>query len=166
LAQEKLSLHGKSPEKQSQIGEQLDSVQDVDRLMNTIISPTNTIRLFEGNPAALAGLEQALDDVISQQTKTALTDIHQAKQTPIPFSKSIGIYDTDQTLIAIQNALDEGFKTIRLKLGAQTVNNTDGKIRDIEVVTQGSKLIEQSQTNARLVADANQGFVDCDARPI
>ncbi len=150
----------------SLIGEPIDSVQDVLRLMGSVIDPHEHSSMVAGNSAAKAGLEQALFHVVTQSTGKTLPELltlQEGDSTPqgqIPCSTTISIWDIQETIDRVHAAIDAGSTTIRLKIGKANAFGHPGFSRDFTVIQGAHALITNQSRPIRLVADANQGFID------
>lgn len=144
----------------SLIGEELNGVDDVERLMTSVIDPPDRIALMAGNSSAKAALEQALFHVITQSTGISIVELLGGSHQPVPFSTTISILPTEETLRRVASALDADSPVIRLKIGCPNVFSMPGFGRDVEVVREASAMVRERGSKAKLVADANQGFID------
>ncbi len=141
------------------IGEKLDTLEDVERLIDTIINPVNECVLIAGNSAAKAAMEQAIYYAYCAFKKQSFIKLYDLKQTPVPCSTTISIVNISDSLTLIKKAIKNSSSIIRLKIGKKDVDGP-GFYRDIKLIQEVKKLILSQNRRIQLVADANQGFED------
>jgi L-alanine-DL-glutamate epimerase-like enolase superfamily enzyme len=141
------------------LGEKLDSLEDVERLIDTVINPVNEFSLIAGNSAAKAALEQAIYYAYCSFKKKSFIELYHLKQTPVPSSTTIGIDTISNSLQLINKAIEASSSIIRLKIGRKDVDGR-GFNRDLTVIQETKKIILSKKKKVRLVADANQGFAN------
>lgn len=120
-----------------------EDVREVERLHAKM-----TARIV-GHPYARAAIDQAVHDVIGKLYGIPVYQLLGGLvQRKVPICHSIGIMPTDQAVAEAKQVIDEGIRTIKLKVGR------DAK-RDIEVVHAIRKAVGDD-INIRV--DANQGY--------
>jgi o-succinylbenzoate synthase len=111
--------------------------------------PDDVYELFRSirrNNMAKAAIEGAVWDIYAQQTKQSLAEAIGGTQEKIEVGVSIGLQTTDEQLIQkIQQALDQGYKRIKVKI-------KPGK--DIELL----RTIRRVFPKVPLMADANSSY--------
>lgn len=141
------------------IGEQVSTLKDVERLIDTVINPVNESALIAGNSAAKAAVEQAIYYAYCLLKKQSFKELYDLKQISVPCSTTIGIASISDSLNLIQSALNNSSSIIRLKIGRMNADGP-GYNRDIRLIQETKKLIVSGRKSVRLVADANQGFAE------
>ena len=141
------------------IGEKLDSLEDVENLIDTVINPVNEFSLIAGNSAAKAALEQAIYYAFCASKKQSFPELYKLKQTPIPCSTTISIADIEDSLKEVKKAIFNSSHLIRLKVGRKDIDG-HGFNRDVTVIREAKKIIVSKKKKIHLVADANQGFAN------
>ena len=118
-------------------------------LKRSIEHPTAVHALFapvRRNMMAKAALETAIWDVYAQLEKQPLAALVGGTQQSIEVGVAIGLQQTEEQLVvAIQQALDEGYKRIKVKITPQ---------HDIELLT----MIRKHFPTIALMADANSAY--------
>lgn len=142
----------------SLLGQSINSLEEVEHLIDLMHS-YETVEMIHGNTAAKAAIEQALYDAYAKWCGKPLYELYGVINNQIPFTKNISIYGVNQTLAHVAQGIEQGFETIRLKVGKPYVDGITGYGRDIEVVKRAAEMIKDSHKHIRLVADANQGFI-------
>jgi L-alanine-DL-glutamate epimerase-like enolase superfamily enzyme len=89
-----------------------------------------------------------LHDLLAKSLNLPLVDVLGRIHEALPTSRTIGIKSVDETLAEAEEYLQEGFGTIRVKIG----HDVD---EDIERLVQ---LRERCGAEVRLRVDANQGY--------
>ena len=103
-------------------------------------------RPIRRNNMAKAAIEGAVWDIYAQKTKKSLSEAIGGTQQKIEVGVSIGLQPTDDQLIQrIQQALDQGYKRIKVKI-------KPGK--DIELL----RTIRRTYPEVPLMADANSSY--------
>jgi L-alanine-DL-glutamate epimerase-like enolase superfamily enzyme len=103
------------------------------------------------NPGAKLGLEMALYDLLSQKLKVPFSELlGRRMRDEIPLCYHIGALSPDQARRTAEQALLDGFKTLKLKAGGDIP-------RDLERIQSVLEVIPQ---DGRLRIDANQGWED------
>jgi len=143
----------------SLIGREIGSLEAVREIMDAI-EPRHDIRLVHGNPSAIAALEQAMLDACAKAASQPIYALFNARHASISFTKNISIFDVDTTLQRVQAGLDQGFGTIRLKVGIPGSGGLPGYERDYQAIKGARELIRHSGRPVMLISDANQGFRD------
>ena len=143
----------------SLIGREIGSLEAV-RLIMDALEPRHDIRLVHGNPSAIAALEQGMLDACAKLAGQPLYALFNARHAPISFTRNISILDVDTTLARVQAGLDQGFGTIRLKVGIPDSGGLPGYERDYQAIKGARELIRHSGRPVMLISDANQGFRD------
>jgi L-alanine-DL-glutamate epimerase-like enolase superfamily enzyme len=140
------------------IGQEVSSLQDVRNIME-ILCPTQYVNILWGSPAAKAGLEEALLDIVGKIQKMPIYELFGGKQKSVPFAPVLGIASVKETLGQAREFLENGIEKIKLKIGVGKIDGLENYQRDVEVVRGVKHLIKQIKPGTRLVADANQGFI-------
>lgn len=108
-------------------------------------------RAIRGYPYAKASLDIALHDLVG---KVLGVPVYQllggAYRERIRIAHSLGFMATDKLLAEVADAVDEGVRTIKLKVGADVS-------RDTEIVREVRKLVGD---DIEITVDANQGWPD------
>jgi muconate cycloisomerase len=108
-------------------------------------------RAIRGYPYAKASIDIALHDLVGKALGVPVYQLlGGAYRDRIPVAHSLGFMDTDKLLSEVEDALGEGVRTIKLKVGA------DPK-RDVGVVRQVREL---AGDDIAITVDANQGWPD------
>lgn len=139
------------------IGEELSNIQQVEKLIDTIINPINTSALVAGNSAAKAALEQAIYHVYCLSINKSFLDIYNIVNKPIPYSITISIADIKTSLDQIAMVLKKKPSILRLKIGRKNIDGS-GYHRDMVVIKKTQQMIQSQNLSTLLVADANQSF--------
>ena len=142
----------------SLIGQELSSLRDVERIM-AALCPIDRVDLVRGAPAAKAGLEEAMLDLVARGHDQPIYELFGGSPRPVPFAPVLGIGPLDTTVERARRLLSEGIPKIKLKIGVDGVDGLPGHGRDVRVVRAIRELIAARFPGASLVADANQGFV-------
>ena len=101
-----------------------------------------------GKPAALAMVDMALHDILSQKTGIPLYKLLGSFRTSIPTSITIGIMPINTSLAYAKSHVKRGFKILKIK-GGKNVSE------DIEKI---NKIRETVGKQIKLRFDANQGY--------
>jgi len=119
---------------------------------NFINNLNNSLSELDDFPSLKHGIEQALLNLICNKTKLPLNELlNVTLNSSISVNSVIGFLPSDQTLTVCQNYLEEGFKTIKLKVGRDNFED------DIEIISLiRSKL--GSDFNLRLDANRKWNF--------
>lgn len=139
------------------IGEAIDTLDQINTLIDTVINPLDQFSYIAENTAAKAALEQALYSAYSQAQKISLFDAFNIKLKSIPFTHTISVLPIKDTVQKAINIIKDGGSIIRLKIGKKHAFGLDNYQRDIQVIKTISDLIGNKEV--KLIADANQGFV-------
>ena len=139
------------------IGMEIENLNQITRIIEEI-SGTNKPQLIYGNTAAKAAIEQSILDAYGKSVGKPIHKLLNAEKKPIPFTKNISIFDVDTTLNEVKIGIEEGYKIIRLKVGIEKCFGFDDYQRDAEVIKESFQMIKKHRI--KLVADANQGFID------
>src|SRR5581483_2442653 len=106
---------------------------------------------IRGYPYAKASLDIAVHDLVG---KALGVPIHQllggAYRKRVRIAHSLGFMETERLLAEVADAVEEGVRTIKLKVGADVV-------RDTHVVREVRKLVGDG---VEITVDANQGWPD------
>ena len=101
-----------------------------------------------GAPAARAAVDMALHDLLAQDLQMPLVDLLGRAHRELPTSITIGIKDTQDTLVEAKEYLERGFRILKVKLGQQLD-------QDIERL---SRLRASLGNSVILRVDPNQGY--------
>ncbi len=142
----------------SLVGQELATLQDVRTIM-AILSPDDRPAVFWGAPAAKAGLEEALLDLVGKIAGKPVYELFGGRQRTVPYAPVLGIGPVGATLTHARELLESGFEKIKVKVGVSSYDGLENYQRDVDVVVGVRDLIERINPRATLVADANQGFV-------
>jgi L-alanine-DL-glutamate epimerase-like enolase superfamily enzyme len=140
----------------SLIGEEIDSLEQLNNLIDTIINPIDSFSYIAENSSAKAALEQALYSAYALHKQTSLANLLNMKKGHVPFTNTISIAPVDETVQSASVAIKNGARIIRLKIGKKNVFGSPGYQRDIDVINRIAKLLPNK--DIKLIADANQGF--------
>ena len=140
------------------IGEDITSFEDVKNLLERI-NPHRDLQRVWGAPSAKAAIEGAVLDAYGKAAGKPVYNLFGGANAPVPVTHVIGIYPVEETLRRVDAAVRSGAGIIKLKVGAENVDNLRNHQRDIEVIKQAKDLINAAGSTARLVADANQGYL-------
>lgn len=135
----------------------LDDVVAIAERMN----PTGRPCTVAHNASAKAAIEQALLDVVARRAGTSVHTLLGADPTvTVPAAHTIMLGPVDESLAQVAAVLAGGPAVVRLKLGGDVAvgagSTTD---RDVTLVREAAELV-RAVPGARLVADANEGYVD------
>ncbi len=103
-------------------------------------------------PGAMAAMDIALHDAFTKYLDIPLIDLYGRRIESMPTSVTIGIMDVEETVSEAEDYLNQGFKSLKVKLG----NNVE---MDIERIV---KLREKFGKNYLIRVDANQGYDTAD----
>lgn len=142
----------------SLIGRELATLEDVRTIM-AVLSPDDGPAIFWGAPAAKAGLEEALLDIVGKIAGKPIYELFGGRQRTVPYAPVLGIAPVGATLAHARQLLESGFEKIKVKVGVRDHDGLENYRRDVDVVVGVRELIEKINPRAKLVADANQGFV-------
>lgn len=145
----------------SLLGKEIGSLDALRAVMDSI-EPRTGLRLVNGNPSAIAAIEQAMLDACAKRAGLPLHRLIGAENRPVEYTRNISIFNVEETLDRVAAGLEKDFRIIRLKLGRPGAGGLPGYRRDVEVVLGARRLIEESHRDCLLIADANQGFVTVD----
>lgn len=140
------------------IGQEVSNLQNVKDIME-ILCPNNHVNIFWGAPAAKAGLEEALLDIVGKTQGKSIYELFGGKQKPVPFAHVLGIAPVKETLGQAKELLENGIDKIKLKIGVEKIDGLENYQRDVDVILGIKHLIEKIKPGAKMVADANQGFI-------
>lgn len=140
----------------SLIGEQINTLDQINILIDSVINPLETFGYIAENSSAKAALEQALYSIYSQTNKKSLFQLFGIKRKRVSFTSTISILPVKETVENALNAVKMGATTIRLKIGKRNAYGLSGFQRDVDVIELISRQINKQKIN--LIADANQGF--------
>ena len=108
-------------------------------------------RTIRGYPYAKASIDIALHDLVGKALGVPVYQLlGGAYRDRIPLAHSLGFMDTGVLLAEVEDALREGVRTIKLKVGADPD-------RDVAVVRGVRKLVGD---DVAITVDANQGWPD------
>lgn len=139
------------------LGETIERWDQVKDLITHVVNPHDKPALIAGNSAAKAALEQALFHAFVQYSGTPFHRLIDVPLKTIPVTQTIPIDTIDTSFMAVQQLLNKGATTIRLKVGKRDVDGA-GFQRDIELIKRVDNFIQTIDRPIRLIADANQGF--------
>lgn len=142
----------------SLVGQELATLQDVRNIM-AVLSPEDRPGIFWGAPAAKAGLEEALLDLAGKIAGKPVYELFGGRPRTVPYAPVLGIAPVGATLEHARELLDNGFEKIKVKVGVASCDGLENYQRDVDVVVGVRELIAKINPRARLVADANQGFI-------
>ena len=140
------------------IGKSLNSKDDVLELIE-FIDPLRAPQKIYGNPAAKAALEGAFWDICGKHMEMPVYKILGGEQKKIIFQHVTGIFEPEETLDHVRKDLEAGAGVIKLKTGCKKIGRYDNFERDIITVKKVSELVQQYRSKAKIVIDANQGYV-------
>ena len=140
------------------IGQEVSNLQNVKDIME-ILCPNNHVNIFWGAPSAKAGLEEALLDIVGKTQGKSIYELFGGKQKPVPFAHVLGIAPVKETLGQAKELLENGIDKIKLKIGVEKIDGLENYQRDVDVILGIKNLIETLNPGAKMVADANQGFI-------
>ena len=140
------------------IGQEVSTLEDVMAIME-ILCARNHPNIFWGAPAAKAGVEEALLDIVGKAQGKAIYELFGGKPRPVRFGHVLGIAPVQETLRQAKGLLERGVDKIKAKIGVERIDGHENYQRDVEIVLGIRDLIAKIRPEARLVADANQGFV-------
>ena len=103
-------------------------------------------------PGAMAAIDIALHDAFTKFLGITLIDLYGRRIESMPTSVTIGIMDVEETLAEAKDFLDQGFKSLKVKLGKSVE-------MDIERIV---KIREQLGNDFLVRVDANQGYDSVD----
>lgn len=141
------------------IGKNISTLEKIKQLIYTI-NPHSGIQAVWGAPSAKAAIEEAVLDAYGKYINLPVYKIFGGKNKKIPFNNVISIYPVSKTLEIIDKELEKGAGIIKLKVGIKDIDGLPGFERDIAVIKEAKKLIDKKAPNVKIVADANQGFID------
>ena len=126
---------------------------DFDWLLDTDIRhfhdlADKTHQNFLKYPGAMAALDIALHDAFTKFLGIPLIELYGRRIESMPTSVTIGIMDVEETLAEAKEYLDQGFKSLKVKLGKSVE-------MDIERIV---KIREQLGNEFLIRVDANQGY--------
>jgi L-alanine-DL-glutamate epimerase-like enolase superfamily enzyme len=136
----------------------LDAVLELLRLIN----PSDKPAPICGAPSAKAALEQALLDAHGKHVQRSVHELFNGTPREVRFNRVIGILPIEETLSAVEEELTHAHpdKVIKLKVGIRSFGGLNDYERDVQVIRESRRLCQRHGQGTRLVADANQGFVD------
>ncbi|MHB8484040.1 MAG: mandelate racemase/muconate lactonizing enzyme family protein [Nitrospiria bacterium] len=140
------------------IGQEVSSLQNVKDIM-AILCPNNHVNVFWGAPSAKAGLEEALLDIVGKTQGKPIYELFGGQKKSVPFAHVLGIAPVKETLAQAKELLENGIDKIKLKIGVETIDGLENYQRDVDVILGIKNLIEKIRPGAKMVADANQGFI-------
>jgi L-Ala-D/L-Glu epimerase len=127
----------------------LDDIRNICSILNT---------KDQKNPAAVAGFEQALLDAFCKTNKISIYTLLDIEKIPVPYSLTISMYNTQETIRQFRNNIKYPYKYIRFKVGKKDSFDREGYGRDIEVIEKAKSIIDKDGLHIKLIADANEGF--------
>jgi len=142
----------------SLLGQDVSSLEQV-KLLLELMDPVQGPQRVWGAPGAKAALEGAVLDAYGKHVGKPVYSLFGGTNHSVPVACVIGVHPLDDTLEQVALALESGAHTIKLKVGIRGAGNLRNYQRDIEVIRCARGLIASARSSARLVADANQGYV-------
>lgn len=140
------------------LGRPVRRLEHVRDIMNALHARERAA-LFAGAPAAKAGLEQALLDIVGKTEGKSTYEVLGGRPRDVEFGHVLGIEPAAETLARARALIEGGVSKIKVKVGVEGAGGMSKYQRDVEVVLGIKRLIEDSKRQVALVADANQGFV-------
>ena len=140
----------------SLLNQDISSLENIRKLVDAL-EPISYPKIIYGNASAKAAIEQAVLDCYGQYAKIPIYRIFGGRPSKVPAIKAIGIFDIKTTLEKVREALQMGYKTIRLKVGKRDYPGNSKYERDIRAIKEVHASIKERKI--RLVADANQGLL-------
>jgi L-alanine-DL-glutamate epimerase-like enolase superfamily enzyme len=140
------------------IGQEVSTLQNVRDIME-ILCPHNHANVFWGAPSAKAGLEEALLDIVGKAQGKSIYALFGGEQKPVRFGHVLGIAPVKETLRQAKALLENGIDKIKLKIGIEKMDGFENYQRDVDVILGAKDLVEKIRPSAKIVADANQGFI-------
>lgn len=137
-------------------GREIGSLAAIREMMDAML-PAGRPFTVMGNAAAKAAIEQAALDACARLNGVSIPALLGITPVPVASAITCGIKPVDETLAWVEAVLQTNPALIRLKVGGR-----HGADRDAAVVNGARQIIRQSGSNARLAADANEGFVDAE----
>jgi L-alanine-DL-glutamate epimerase-like enolase superfamily enzyme len=116
------------------------------RLYRTVLKQLAPV--MKDTPAALAAVDIALHDLVSQFLQIPLADMLGRVHQSLPTSITIGIMGVEETLAEAEEYQGMGFEILKVKIGHELAE-------DIERL---AKLREKFGSRIRIRVDANQGY--------
>jgi muconate cycloisomerase len=108
-------------------------------------------RTIRGYPYAKASLDIAVHDLVGKALGVPVYQLLGGKyRDRIRIAHSLGFMDTERLLAEVADAIEEGVRTIKLKVGADVS-------RDTHIVREVRKLVGD---DVEITVDANQGWPD------
>jgi len=142
------------------IGEDISTYKKVSSLIEKISSKNQPAPIW-GAPSAKAAIEEAILDAYGKFIEKPVYELFNGKNRPVPFNKVISIYPIEETLEKVKQELEKGVEIIKLKVGIKKIGDIDNYERDMQVIKEAKELIK-AKPEVKLVADANQGYIDAD----
>lgn len=102
--------------------------------------------------AARAGIEIAIFDALGKHFRAPLSDIVGGYREVVETDDTIGIVDLESAKEAASEAIDSGFKDLKIKIGV-----------DLESDLERVSAVRNVAPNAEIKVDANQGYVPKEA---
>ncbi|MEK6896739.1 MAG: enolase C-terminal domain-like protein [Nanoarchaeota archaeon] len=143
----------------SLIGQDISSLEQIENLFS-LIAGWHSTAIIAGAPSARAALQGAVLDAFGKYVKKPIYEFFNGKKRPILVNRVISIFPVQQTLERVRDEIKRSSKTIKLKIGIKDFDSMNNFERDVKVVREAKKLIDATDSGIKLVADANQGFVD------
>ncbi len=145
---------------ESLIGQEISSLDDVVKINEHFLDSKEGPSLIVENPSAKCGIECALLDLVGKLKDRPVYDLLGGTNQPLSLPLVLGIGPVEVTLERAVRGISEGYKTVKLKVGHETVGNIRNYERDIEVVNQLVSYVRSRGLDVKVVADANQGYRD------
>jgi L-alanine-DL-glutamate epimerase-like enolase superfamily enzyme len=116
------------------------------RYFKTLIAESNSA--FSRHSATRAAIDIALHDAFCKYLGISVVDYYGRRHRSVPTSVTIGICDTENTLLEAESYKEQGFKVIKLKMG-----------HDVDLdIERCHKLREKFGDYFTIRVDANQGY--------
>jgi o-succinylbenzoate synthase len=98
-------------------------------------TPEEALAALSGRPAARHGVSLALADATARQAEQSLATYladGDAVRDSVPVNATIGVGDPEQAATAAEQAVAEGFETLKIKVGAGELSNDIDRVRAVE----------------------------------
>ncbi|HUW55494.1 MAG TPA: enolase C-terminal domain-like protein [Planctomycetota bacterium] len=144
----------------SLIGRRAETLADVERVFDEMLEPPGAPQLVWRNSTAKCAMECALLDLVARSRGVSVCELFGAEKRDTVLTQVLGVSGVEETLARARAGVDAGYTVVKLKVGVRGAGGLPDFQRDVAVVNELGP--ELKRRNIRLVADANQGYVNAE----
>ena len=140
------------------VGMMLSTWNDVLQVVN-LLNPIEAPQIIWGAPSAKASIEGAVLDAYGQYLGKPVYSLFGGTYKTLEVPQTIGICPVEKAVDRAVQAVKEGARRIKLKVGLPNAAGLTNYARDVITVKEVRAALDRIKPEVPIVADANQGYV-------